>query len=127
MTGEPDAGSRPPGTDATTLRPGEFCRLSLQALAASEGRGKRRKRDQTPDTIGLAIKRDLLERAATADPLPAEFEGWLLTQALAAPVSGPVRALAGEILDDYRLAVLDPEFSRWLIAGAPSADTDPDA
>jgi hypothetical protein len=42
------------------LRPAEFCRQLLATLDVSEGRRKRRKRDTTPDAIGLAIKRDLL-------------------------------------------------------------------
>ena len=104
------------------LRPGDFSRMALAAMAAAEGRRRKRKRDTTPDTIGLSIKRDLLERAAAEDPAPEAFEAWLLTQALAAPASGPVRALAVQILDEYRFASLDPDFGRWLAAGAPSAD-----
>ena len=112
-------------TDAATpLRPGEFSRLALEALAAAEGRRRRRKRDQTPDAIGLAIKRDLYERAVRDDPEPDGFESWLIAQALAAPASGPVRALATQILEEYTLAALDPSFSRWLQEGAPSADAD---
>ena len=106
------------------LRPGEFSRLLLNALEASEGRRKRRKRDTTPDAIGLGIKRDLLRRAVAEDPAPEAFEAWLLTQALGAPASGPVRALCAEILDEYRFARHDPDFGRWLAAGAPSADAE---
>jgi hypothetical protein len=105
-----------------SLRPGEFCRLLLEALASSEGRRRRRKRDTTPDTIGLAIKTGLLERAAEEDPAAGDFEGWLLAQALAAEASGPVRALCAEILDEYRFASRDPGFGHWLEIGAPSAD-----
>jgi hypothetical protein len=106
------------------LRPGDFCRQAFRALDASEGRRRRRARDTTPDAIGLALKRDLLERAAAADPAPAMFEAWLLEQALAAPASGPVRALCGEILAEYRIACVDPAFGQWLAAGAPSADVE---
>ena len=108
----------------TTLRPGEFSRLLLNALDASEGRRKRRKRDTTPDRIGLDIKRDLLLRASDDDPAPEAFEAWLLGQALGAPASGPVRALCAEILDEYRAAARDPDFRRWLAEGAPSADAE---
>ena len=112
-------------TDAATrLRPGEFSRFALEALAAAEGRRRRRKRDQTPDAIGLAIKRGLYERAVLDDPEPDVFESWLVAQALAAPAAGPVRALAAQILEEYQLAALDPSFSRWLQEGAPSADSD---
>ena len=106
------------------LRPGEFSRLALATIDASEGRRKRRKRDQTPDKIGLDLKRELLERAAAEDPAPEAFEGWLLAQALAAPASGPVRAICTMILDEYRLAMVDPDFGRWLAEGAPSADAE---
>ena len=108
----------------TLLRPGEFCRLALNALESSEGRSRRRKRDQTPDRLGLRIKRDLLERAAEADPPPEAFEGWLLEQVLATPASGPVRAMCVQILDEYRAAQTMPSLNEWLVRGAPSADAD---
>jgi hypothetical protein len=104
------------------LSPAAFSRLSLEALARAEGRRKRRKRDQTPDGIGLEIKRALLLRAAQEQPPPEGFESWLLAQCMAAPASGPVRALAAEILAEYRVALLDPDYGRWLLAGGPSAD-----
>ena len=112
---------------AQTLRPSEFSRLALKAIEASEGRRKRRKRDTTPDKIGLEIKRELLERAAGEDPAPEAFEAWLLKQALAAPASGPVRALCGEIMDEYKAAARDPHFRGWLAEGAPSDDAKLDA
>jgi hypothetical protein len=107
------------------IRPREFSHALLQALEASEGRRKRRKRDQTPDKIGLDLKRDLLERAQEDDPAPEAFEGWLLAQALSAPASGPVRAMCSAILDEYHAALFDPGFARWLEEGAPSDDTEP--
>jgi hypothetical protein len=107
------------------LRPGLFAKRLLDALAASEGRRRRRKRDTTPDAIGLGIKRDLLEQAIADDPEPEDFEGWLLEQAIAAPASGPVRAISGEIFAEFRMAQIDPDFDSWLAKGAPSADADP--
>ena len=38
-------------------RPAEVCKALLAALDAADGRRRKRKRDQTPDGIGLAIKR----------------------------------------------------------------------
>ena len=61
-----------------SLRPADFCRQLLAALGASEGRRKRRQRDTTPDAIGMAIKRDLLERAVQENPEPETFERWLM-------------------------------------------------
>jgi hypothetical protein len=109
----------------TPLRPAAFCGQLLAATDASEGRRKRRKRDTTPDAIGLAIKRELLTSAVAEDPAPEQFEGWLLERTFRAPASGPVRALCAEILSEYRYACVDPTFRGWLADGAPSADTIP--
>ena len=106
----------------SSSRPGAFCRQLLNALDASDGRTKRRKRDQTPDTIGLGMKRTILERAVEEDPPPEEFEAWLMRQVLAEPSSGGLRAMCAEILTDYRLAAVDSTFQQWLAAGAPSED-----
>lgn len=107
-------------------RPADLCRELLAALQASEGRRRRRKRDTTPDAIGLGIKRALLERAVAEDPEPDEFERWLVDRCLegAATVSvGAVRAMALELLGEWRLVAVDPAFRAWLASGAPSADT----
>jgi hypothetical protein len=104
-------------------RPGEVCRELLAALAASDGRRKRRTRDTTPDAIGLAVKRDLLERAVAADPEPEGFEAWLLAQcATAGPAEGGVRAMARSIFEEWRLARDAGSFRSWLAQGAPSDD-----
>jgi hypothetical protein len=112
-------------TGFTVPRPADLCRELLAALEASEGRRRRRKRDTTPDAIGLGIKRALLERAIADDPEPEALEGWLLERCLEgeATVSvGAVRAMAREILAEWRLVAADPAFRAWLSQGAPSAD-----
>ena len=107
----------------TPLRPAEFCRQLLATLDASEGRRRRRKRDTTPDAIGLAIKRELLEGAMRDDPEPQDFEGWLLHRCLAAESGmGGRRAMALEVLHEWRLAAGSPSFRGWLRQGAPSDD-----
>jgi hypothetical protein len=114
-------------TDGTGPRPGEVCRELLAALEASEGKRRRRKRDTTPDAIGLTIKRELLERAVTADPEPDEFEAWLHQQCLAAGgAEGGVRAMALSIFEEWRLAHEAESFREWLARGAPSDDALPD-
>ena len=108
-----------------TPRPRDVCAGLLAALEASEGRRRRRQRDTTADAIGLGIKRDLLEAALGADPEPAAFEAWLLERCLAAPGGAPVgavRAMALEVLAEWRLAAAAPEFVDWLARGAPSED-----
>jgi hypothetical protein len=90
-------------------------------MDASEGRRNRRKRNTTPDTIGLGIKRDLLERATIDDPPAEAFEEWLLKQCLrAGSATGPTRAMALEVLAEWRIAVAAPGFGAWLDEGAPS-------
>jgi hypothetical protein len=107
------------------LRPAQVCRLLLAALDASEGRRRRRKRDTTPDSIGLSIKRGLLEDAIRDDPDPDDFEGWLLQRCLSSPAgSGPARAMALEILGEWRLAQTSETFRQWLEQGAPSEDSE---
>ena len=118
---------RPPPTSAkwrsVNERPAVVCRELLAALDASEGRRRRRKRDTTPDAIGLTIKRDLLERAVAADPEADEFEAWLHEQCLAARGSeGGVRAMALSIFEEWRLAHDADAFRDWLARGAPSDD-----
>ena len=107
------------------LRPADVCRELLEALAASDGRRKRRQRDTTPDAIGMTIKRTLLESAVRADPEPERFEEWLLEQCLAASPTeavGAYRAMALDIAADWRLAHAAPDFRQWLERGAPSDD-----
>jgi hypothetical protein len=119
------------------LRPAEICRQLLAALDASEGRRRRRKRDTTPDAIGMAIKRTLLEETVRDDPDADAFERWLLERCLsvdeAGPEhgdpgrsgpSGPVRAMALEVQAEWRLAQTSGVFRSWLDHGAPSDDTE---
>src|SRR5204863_8139687 len=104
-------------------RPGGSGRGLLVAVDASEGSRRRRKRDTTPDAIGLTMKRELLERAVAADPEPEEFETWLHEQCLAAGGSeGGVRAMALSIFEEWRLAHDADSFREWLTRGAPSDD-----
>ncbi|HUS16786.1 MAG TPA: hypothetical protein VM536_17460 [Chloroflexia bacterium] len=80
-------------------------------------------RNTTPDSIGLGIKRDLLEGAVRDDPEPGDFEGWLLQRCLdAGPADGAHRAMALDILQEWRLAQAAPGFGAWLQEGAPSDD-----
>ncbi len=118
------------------LRPAQICRQLLAALDASEGRRSRRKRNTSPDSIGMAIKRQLLEETLRDDPDPDAFEGWLLERSFSPMgserpldgelllASGPVRAMALEVLAEWRLAEHPGAFRRWLMNGAPSDDAE---
>jgi len=109
----------------TPLRPALVCGALLAALDASEGRRRRRKRDTTPDAIGMSLKHRLLTQAIEADPDPDAFEAWLLDRCLtgAENVSmGALRAMAREVIAEWRLAAACPDFRTWLAAGAQSED-----
>jgi hypothetical protein len=110
--------------DRSTIRPGQFCRFLLRTLDAADAQTRRRKRDQRPDHIGLALRRHLLEQAIVEDPDQSHFEQWLLEQVLNSKTPGALRAMATLILDEFRFAGTQPEFTAWLQAGAPSADAD---
>ena len=112
-------------SDSGSLRPADVCRALLSALDASEGRRRRRKRDQTPDAFGLGIKRELLQRAVDADPPADGFEAWLMAYPLsqtAPELAGPSMAMARAVFDEWQLAQSMGEFRTWLEQGAPSAD-----
>ena len=107
-----------------SIRPSEVCRALLSALEAAEGRRRSRKRDQTPDAIGIGIKRELLASAVEADPEPEAFEDWLLRypERGAPEFSGAAAAMARAVFDEWRLAHSLGEFKTWLDQGAPSED-----
>ena len=110
-----------------SFRPADVCRALLAALEAAEGRRRRRKRDQTPDAIGLAVKREVLERVVEDDPDPEMFEGWLLSYAQKSEgkhSAGAVSAMARAVLEEWRLAHSLGDFKAWLDRGAPSDDAD---
>lgn len=108
-----------------TVTPAELCRGLLGALDASEGRRKRRARDTTADSIGLAIQRELLEEIVRDEPAPDEFEAWLLTRCEAEGVGdGAVRSMALAIWDQWELARRVPDVRAWILAGAESDDRD---
>ena len=71
----------------------------------------------------MGLKRELLERAVRENPAPEEFEHWLLQQCQTAGAAcGPLRAMALEILTEWRLAGSSAAFRAWLASGAPSDD-----
>ena len=113
------------GDGLNTFRPADVCRALLAALEASEGRRRKRKRDQTPDAFGLEVKRALLQRAVDDDPPPETFEEWLLNYPLTCKrpeLAGPSFAMARAVFEEWRLAHQLGEFRLWLEQGAPSDD-----
>lgn len=106
----------------STLRPAAVCKALLAALEASDGRRRKRKRDQTPDDIGLTFKRELLEQAVSDDPEPEAFEEWLLNYTAIHDSAGGIFAMARAVFEEWRLSHSMDEFKSWLEQGAPSDD-----
>lgn len=103
-------------------RPARICQQLLQAMDASEGRRKRRKRNTAPDALGMEVKRALLEAAIADDPDPDQFDAWCFTQVQGAAFSGAARAMAMQIREEWEFAIASDRFREWLSAGAPSED-----
>ena len=105
------------------MDPTEFCRGLLSALDASDGRRARRKRDTRADSIGLDIKRRILQAAVDQEPGADDFEAWLVEQCRPAGVAdGGVRAMALSIWDEWQLYAVSDEFRSWIDSGAYSED-----
>jgi hypothetical protein len=104
------------------LRPEHVCRSLLAALKAADGRSRSRKRDQTPDSIGLSLRHDLLEQAIQDNPAPDDFEQWLLDRTETSPSPGAAQTIVRAVLEDWRLAHRLGAFAEWLEHGAPSDD-----
>src|SRR5262249_6391792 len=69
----------------------------------------------------LSIKRALLERAVADDPEPTAFEGWLLEHCLSAGgEAGATRAMALEVLAEWRAPPTGPRVGGGVGQGAPS-------
>jgi hypothetical protein len=108
------------------MRPAQVCSQLLAALDASEGRRRRRKRDTTPDAIGLGLKRRILEETVRQDPDPDRYEQWLTECCASFQIpSGPVLAMARDVLGEWHLALRSSEFRSWLEQGARSDDAAP--
>lgn len=104
------------------FRPADVCKALLAALDAADGRRRSRKRDQTPDAIGLALKREVLERVVEENPDAPNFEAWLLNYAQSHNSPGAASAMARAVLDEWHMAHAMGDFKAWLDHGAPSDD-----
>jgi hypothetical protein len=104
------------------FRPADVCRALLAALDAADGRRKSRKRDQTPDAIGLGLKREILECAVQENPGAEIFEAWLMNYSHSRNASGAVMAMARAVLEEWNMAHAMGDFRTWLDQGAPSDD-----
>jgi hypothetical protein len=98
------------------LRPRD---LALLLLAGRDLAPRKRARDQQADRLGLELKRRLLEGLAALDPEPEEMEAALmaLVEDLGPP-TGPTRAVALSLWEEWQAAAVSPEWVRQLLQEA---------
>jgi hypothetical protein len=98
------------------LRPRD---LALLLLASGDLRPRKRARDQQADVIGLELKRAILERLADLDPESADLDAALvrIIEEMSTP-TGPARAVARVVREEWQMACAAPEWVAQLLAEA---------
>lgn len=106
-----------------TIRPRD---LAVLLLAMGDDPPRDRARDQQADRAGLALRRDVLDRLAALDPEPHEIDASLaqIVQDLGEP-SGPSRAIALSILQEWESSKIGPGYWSWLVSEALAAGDGP--
>jgi hypothetical protein len=109
---------RQPGLrmESTLLRPKD---MALLLLASGDLLPRQRARDQQADISGSALKARILNELVSLDPEPAQMEAALeqIITLLGEP-SGPTRAIAVSVLEEWQAACASPQFVEWLLAQA---------
>jgi hypothetical protein len=99
--------------------------FALLLLASGDLRPRQRARDQLADLAGMEIKRRILERLVEADPEPEELELVLMEIVdEIGPPSGPTRAVAAVIRDEWQAASAAPEWVSQLLSDAVNLSRD---
>jgi len=99
-----------------SLRPRD---LALLLLASGDLRPRKRARDQQADVLGLELKRAILQRVAALDPEPADLDAVLvrIVEETSTP-TGPARAVARVVREEWQTACAAPEWVAQLLAEA---------
>jgi hypothetical protein len=99
-----------------TLRPRDFAVL---LLSSGDVAPRQRARDQQADLAGLELKRRLLTALVALDPEPNDLKASLLAivEELGPP-TGPTRAIALTILEEWQVANATPEWLDHLLSEA---------
>ncbi len=98
------------------LRPRD---LAVLLLASGDMAPRQRARDQQADRAGLDLKRRVLDELAALDPESDDLEEALMTivEELGPP-TGPTRSLAIAFLEEWRTAIVTPEWVAQLLSEA---------
>ena len=106
-----------------TLRPKD---MALLLLASGDLLPRQRARDQQADLMGSALKSRILHELVMLDPEPERVEVALeqIVEQLGPP-TGPTRAVAVSVLEEWQAACASPEFVTWLLAQAVHEGLEP--
>jgi hypothetical protein len=109
-----------PSPEEDLLRPRD---LALLLLASGDLLPRKRARDQQADRTGLELKRRLLDRLAALDPEPHDLDAALLQIVdEMGPPTGPTRALAISVKEEWQMACANPSFLQHLLEQATDAE-----
>jgi hypothetical protein len=98
------------------LRPKD---MALWLLASGDLLPRQRARDQQADISGSALKARILHELVVLDPEPVQMEAALeQIIALLGEPSGPTRAVAVSVFEEWQAACASPQFVEWLLAQA---------
>jgi hypothetical protein len=117
------SGTRPEDSVCPPLRPRDFAVLLLASGGVTP---RQRARDQQADCAGLALKRRVLNALVALDPDPPDLERALLQIVdQLEPPSGPTRAIALVLAEEWRAANATPEWLAHLVGEAVQGDKVP--
>jgi hypothetical protein len=93
--------------------------FALLLLASGDTLPRQRARDQQADRAGLELKQRVLREVAAIDPEPDDFEAVLFgIVEEVGPPTGPTRAIALSVLEEWRAACLTPGWVEHLLGEA---------
>jgi hypothetical protein len=97
--------------------------LAVLLLASGDLLPRQRARDQQADRTGLDLKRRVLDRLLVLDPEPAELEAALvrIVEEIGPP-TGPTRAVAGVVRDEWQAACSSPDWVAQLLGEATATE-----
>src|SRR5262249_61488644 len=109
--------------ESSALRPKD---VALLLLASGDLLPRQRARDQQSDIHGNALKSSILNELIVLDPDPEQVEATLeqIVEQLGPP-TGPTRAVAVSVLEEWRAACASPAFVEWLLAQAVHEGLEP--
>jgi len=100
--------------------------IALLLLASGDLLPRQRARDQQADITGNSLKSRILNALVQVDPEPEQVEATLeQIIALLGPPTGPTRAIAVGVLEEWQAACASPEFVEWLLAQAVQESLEP--